>query len=136
MTMHARATFVVKSWDEKPWLVLEGGVKLTRASVPKTFHGDITGEAISETLMYYRADGSADFTGLERVDGSIGGRRGSFVLRAVGTYRDGTATCDCAVVPGSGSGELIGLHGTGRYIAAHADYPNVPFSLDYGFDNA
>lgn len=136
MTRHARATFVVKSWDEKPWLVLENGVKLTRASVTKAFHGDILGDASFEMLAYYRADGSSDFTGLETVDGTIDGRRGRFVLLAVGTYRDGAATCECSVVPGSGSGELTGLRGTGRYVATHADYPNVSFSMEFGFDDA
>jgi hypothetical protein len=49
-------------------------------------------------------------------------------------YRVGTATGDCAVIPDSGSGELQGLRGEGRYVATHADYPNVPMSLDYSFD--
>lgn len=135
MTTHAHAVFTIKSWDEKPWVERDGG-KLTCASVAKTYQGDITGEATSETLMYYRPDGSATFTGLERIDGAIGARRGSFVLQAAGTYRDGAATCECSVVPGSGSGQLLGLHGTGRYVATHADYPNVAFEMDYGFDNA
>jgi hypothetical protein len=134
--LHAGATFTIKSWDEKPWLQLDGGAKLTRASVTKAYHGDISGDATLEMLMYYRADGSAGFTGLERIDGTIGARRGSFVLHAVGTYRDGVATCECSVMAGSGSGELKGLHGSGRYAATHADYPNVSFSMDYGLDDA
>jgi hypothetical protein len=136
MSTHAQAIFEVKSWDEKPWLELDGGAKLTRASVIKAYHGDIVGEASSETLMYYRADGSAAFTGLERVDATIAGRRGSFVLQANGTYRNGTATCECSVVPGSGSGELGGLLGEARYVASHADYPNVPLTMDYRFEGA
>jgi hypothetical protein len=134
MSTHATAVFQVKSWDEKPYQVIDGGAKLTRASVTKTYSGDITGEATSESLMFYRADGSAAFTGLERVVATIGGRAGSFVLQASGTYRDGAATCDCAVIPGSGAGDLVGLRGEGRYVARHADYPNVPFTLDYRFE--
>jgi hypothetical protein len=130
----ATAVFEIKTWDEKPYQEIEDGSKLTRASVTKTYRGDITGEATSESLMFYRADGSAVFAALERVVGAIGGRTGSLVLQVSGTYRDRTATCDCTVVPDSGTGELRGLHGEGRYVATHADYPNVPFTLDYSFD--
>jgi hypothetical protein len=134
MSTHATAIFEIRSWDEKPWLEPGDGTKLTRASVTKTYRGDIVGEASSETLMCYHADGSAAFTGFERVTATIGGRRGSFVLQAGGTYRNGTATCECSVVPGSGSGELAGLLGEAHYVATHADYPNVPLTMDYRFD--
>jgi uncharacterized protein DUF3224 len=134
MSTRATAVFEVKTWDEKPYQELEGGSKLTRASVIKAYRGDITGDATSESLMFYHADGSAVFAGLERVVGAIGGRSGSFVLQGSGTYRDGTATCDCTVVLDSGSGELRGLRGEGRYVAGHGDYPNVPFTLDYSFE--
>lgn len=136
MTEHARAVFTIKSWDEKPWLQLDGGVKFTRASVVKSYQGDVTGDASWESLMYYRADGTAVFTGLERVDGTLAGRRGSFVLQASGEYRDGTARCEASVVPGSGSGELRGLRGVLRYAATHADYPNVSATMDYQFDDS
>jgi hypothetical protein len=134
MTSHARATFAVKTWDEKAYEEHDGA-KLTRASVTKAYRGDISGEATAESLMFYQPDGSATFTGLERVVATIGGRQGSFVLEAHGTYRDGTATCECSVVPGSGAGDLIGLRGAGRYVATHADYPNVSFALDYAFES-
>lgn len=134
MSTRATAVFEVKTWDEKPYQEIEGGSKLTRASVTKAYRGDITGDATSESLMFYRTDGSAVFVGHERVVGSIGGRAGSFVLQVSGTYHDGTATCDCTVVADSGSSELRGLRGEGRYVATHVDYPNVPFTLDYSFE--
>ena len=134
MSTHATAVFEIKTWDEKPYQEIEGGSKLTRASVTKTYRGDITGDATAESLMFYRADGTAVFTGFERVVGTIGGRAGSFMLQATGTYRDQKATCDCTVVPDSGTGELGGLRGEGRYVATHADYPNVPITLDYSID--
>jgi hypothetical protein len=133
MTSHANAVFEIKRWDEKPYQELDG-VKFTRASVTKTYRGDIDGEATSESLMFYHGDGSATFTGQERVVATIGGRQGSFVFEARGTYRDGQATCDCSVVPGSGAGDLLGLRGEGSYVATHSDYPNVSFSMEYRFD--
>ena len=134
MSTHATAIFEVKTWDEKSFQELEGGSKLTRASVTKSYRGDITGDARAESLIFYRADGSGAFTGFERVVGSIDGRAGSFLLQVTGTYRDQTATGDCTVIPDSGSGGLRGMRGEGRYVATHADYPNVPITLDYSID--
>lgn len=81
MSIHATAVFEVKTWDEKPYQEIEGGSKLTRASVTKAYRGDVTGDGASESLMFYRADGSAVFAGLERIVAAIGGRAGSFVLQ-------------------------------------------------------
>jgi hypothetical protein len=131
---HADAVFEIKSWDEKPWQQLEGKGKLTLAVVTKVYRGDITGEATSETLMCYRPDGPAVFAGFERIVGAVGGKSGSFVLEATGKYENGAATCECKVVSGSGSGDLARLSGTGRYVATHADYPNVKFAMDYRLD--
>ena len=129
--IHAAGVFEVKSWDEKPYLEIEGGSKFTRASVTKTYRGDVTGDATSDSLMYYLADGSAVFTGLERVVGVIGGRSGSFALQFSGIYRDGAATCEFTVVADSGAGELRGLRGGGKYVALHTDFPNVPVTFEY-----
>lgn len=134
MTTHTKAIFEIKSWDEKPWLELAGGAKLTHAITTKTYKGDFTGEATAHALMYYRPDGTATFTGFERIDGTIAGRRGSFVVQSSGSYENGTATSVGSVVAGSGSGALSGLRGELRYAATHADYPNVPCTMDYRFD--
>jgi hypothetical protein len=134
VTTHATAVFEIKTWDEKPYQEIEGGSKLTRASVTKTYRGDITGDATAESLMFYRADGSAVFAGFERVVATVGGRAGTFILQVNGTYRDQKAACDCTVVPDSGTGDLRRLSGEGTYVATHADYPNVPFTLDYSID--
>ncbi len=83
MTRRATAMFAIKGWDEKPYNEAAGLPKLTRASVTKTFKGDLEGESQLEYLMLYRADGTASFVGLERVLGRLGGRSGSFVLQRI-----------------------------------------------------
>ena len=65
----ANARFTVKSWDEKPYSEGQDRPRLTRASVMKTYSGDIKGEGEVEYLMMYRSDGSASFVGHERVVG-------------------------------------------------------------------
>ena len=133
MTTHAAATFEVKSWDEKPFSEIEGGPKLTHARVTKAFHGDIQGEGTLDYLMVYHTDGSAGFTGLERVSGSLGGRSGSFVLQHSGADDGHAATMKLMVVPGSGTGNLKGLRGEGGSVAKRNE-PQFAFTLDYAFE--
>ena len=132
MTTHATATFKVKSWDENPYDEMEGGPKLTRASITKSFTGDIQGEGMLEYLMMYRDDGSASFIGLERITGPVGDRAGSFVLEHSGTSDGSTATATWTVVPGSGTGDLRGLRGQGGFSSGHAE--SYPMTLDYDFE--
>ena len=109
----ANARFIIKTWDEKPYGERPDLPKLTRASVAKTFAGDLEGEGQVEYLMVYRSDGSATFVGLERVVGRLAGRTGSFVLQRTGVFEGGQARETYSVVPGSGTGELHGLRGEG-----------------------
>ena len=80
MTKSANARFAITRWDEEPYSEGQDQPRLTRASVTKTYTGDIEGEGQVEYLMMYRSDGSATFVGLERFVGRIGGKTGS--LRA------------------------------------------------------
>jgi len=59
MKKSAKATFEIKSWEEKTYDELEGGAKLTRARITKIYHGDIEAESTLEYLMMYRLDGTA-----------------------------------------------------------------------------
>src|SRR5437868_7459160 len=97
-TAHAR--FAINGWDEKPYDEGQDLPKLTRASVSKTYTGDITGEGRVEYLMMYRSDGSATFVGLERVVGQIEGKTGSFVLQRTGVFESGQAKESYSVVAG------------------------------------
>src|SRR3954449_8374629 len=119
MSTHAQGTFEISSWDENPYVELDGGAKLTRASVEQAFSGDIDGEGSVEWLMCYREDKTADFVGLQRVSGQIGDRSGSVVLQTVGTFDGTEARGEWTVVPGSGSGDLRGLTGKGGFTAPH-----------------
>jgi len=129
MKQTANARFAIKSWDEKPYSEGEDLPRLTRATVTKTYTGDIAGEAQVDYLMMYRGDGSAAFVGLERVVGRIGSKTGSFVLRRTGVFEDGQAKESYSVIPGSATGELSGLRGEGSSSVGHG--MEHPFTLDY-----
>ena len=132
MKQTANSRFAIQSWDEKPYS--EGGdlPKLSRASVTKTFTGDLEGTGQVEYVMMYRNNGSASFGGLERIAGSISGKVGTFVLQRTGVFEDGKATENYVVVPYSGTGDLRGLKGEGNSDVGHG--MEHPFELHYELD--
>jgi len=132
--MKATGTFKVNSWEETPCDEGWGGSKVTRAKATQAASGSLEGEARLEYLMTYCKDGSASYLVTLRVAGKLEGRSGGFVAEGRGNYAEGSAACNFTVVPGAGSGELAGLRGTGSFTAKHAEYPNVPFTLDYHFE--
>lgn len=129
MTTRAEGKFTVTSWDESTYAELAGEAKLTKARMTFAWTGDLQAESTSDTLMCYRADGTAVYTGLERIVGELGGRSGSFVLLASGAYAGGEARTTWHVIDGSGTGDLAGLSGEGMAVAASG--PGGTFSLDY-----
>lgn len=132
MRKQAKATFTLKSWDEKTYNEVGGAPKLTRVSATKSYEGDIEGEGKLEYLMMYRSAGSASFIGLERVAGSVGGRSGSFVLQHSGTFEGGVAKVILSVVSGSGTEGLRNMNGEGGFSVGH-EQPYA-MTLDYGFE--
>jgi hypothetical protein len=129
---HAAGTFTVGSWDESTYQELDGDAKLTRATITFGMAGDITGEARWDAVMCYRPDGTAVYTGFQRVQGQLAGVDGSFVLRADGDFIDGEARSRWEVIEGSGTGGLSGLTGTGEAVATAT--PPGSFSFDYKLD--
>jgi hypothetical protein len=129
MKRTANARFAIKKWDEKPYSEGENLPKLTRASVTKTFTGDLEGEGQVEYLMMYRGDGSAAFVGLERIVGRVGGKSGTFVLQRTGVFEAGQAKESYTVVPGSATGDLKDLRGDGSSAVGHG--MEHPFTLSY-----
>jgi hypothetical protein len=125
------STLDIDSWDENETLAADGGSKVTRALVKRSFTGDLQGEGSLEWLMGYDESGKATFVGLERFLGKLDGKSGSFVLQHVGTFDGQTANADLLVVPGSGSGDLAGLSGRGSFQAGMGSEGKRNLSLDY-----
>ena len=108
------------------------GPKLAKIHVEESFSGDIEGDGVVEFLQAARADGSATFVGIERVTGSIHGRKGTFLLQDSGTVEGNIVKGEWFVVPGSGTGELVGLRGTGGFHANLGEDAQV--HLEYWFE--
>ena len=127
--MHAQGKFDIASWDEETIIEVDEARKLTRAVVTQRFSGDIEGDGSVQWLMFYRTDGTADFVGMQHVDGTLGDSKGSFVLETTGTFDGGKAAADWSVVTGSGTGDLEGLRGTGRMEAEMGSTASYEFDF-------
>lgn len=124
-------TFTFDGWDEEELARTGDGTRLARAAVRNTYTGVIeaAGTHCAYTIVY-RPDGTGSFTGHQQFDGSVGGRRGSFVVRESGTFDErGTVRCSFEVLAGSGGGGLADLAGSGSYTAEHG-VKAVPYRFE------
>lgn len=111
---HARGPFEVKLTPQPLHAEMVGPLfeKLGRMSIDKTFHGGLDAKSRGEMLSSLTGvKGSAGYVAIERVEGSLDGRKGSFVLQHSGSMARGAQSLTITVVPDSGTGQLVGLEG-------------------------
>ena len=88
------------------------GATIGRMLLDKKYHGPLEATGKGQMLAMRTAiDGSAGYVAMELVEGKLERRSGSFVLQHSGTMNRGAAMLVLAVVPDSGTGELVGLSG-------------------------
>jgi hypothetical protein len=118
VTRVARGEFVVKLAP----LAVEGqpeGSRIGRMSIDKSITGDLVATTTGQMLSAMtEVKGSAGYVAIERVDGVLDGRKGTFVLQHTGTMNRGAPSLSVTVVPDSGTGDLAGLVGEFRIIIA------------------
>jgi hypothetical protein len=125
-------TFCIDNWDEETTREFPDGSKLTRAEVAQSYNGDLSGTSTVEYLMSYLPSGIVKFIGLEVLTGSIGGRSGSVVMQHDGVFSGGRARSTWRFVEGSGTGDLINLHGSGTYESIDQQTVNSTFVYSFG----
>jgi hypothetical protein len=103
--------------------------RLSRAGGAQEFSGDIQGSGRIEWLMCYRSDGTAEFVGMQEIEGTIDGRRGAFVLTSAGSHDGVRSTGSWSIVPESGTGDLSGIVGNGTWQAGPG--AQATFQLSY-----
>ena len=118
----ANGTFVVKLLP----MAVEGqheGTKLGRMSIDKQIIGDLVASTRGQMLSAMaEVKGSAGYVAIEYVEGSLHGRKGSFVLQHAGTMNRGAPSLSVTVVPDSGTGELAGLAGDFKIVVAEGKH--------------
>lgn len=112
MSETARGEFEITDWQQEPWDETDGFV-LGRAKVTKLFHGDAEGStSIAHLVLATKGETGVAYGGLERFAGNLNGRKGGFALQHdAGPETEGGMRW--SILPGSGSGELAGIHGLG-----------------------
>lgn len=116
MTHHATGTFEVKVAPLEPAFKAEDN-SVGRYSLDKQFHGAL--EATSKGEMLAGGDpkkGYGGYVAIERVVGTLDGRRGTFILQHSSTMFHGDYKMNVFVAPGTGTGELAGIDGTMQII--------------------
>ena len=118
----AKGEFTVKLLP----LAMEGqpeGAKLGRMSINKTISGDLVAVTTGQMLSAMtNVEGSAGYVAIERVEGSLHGKRGSFALQHSGTMNRGASGLAITVVPDSGTDELVGVAGEFKIIIVNGKH--------------
>ena len=85
---------------------------LGRMSIDKQFLGDLEGTSKGQMLTAGTSvQGSGLYVAIEKVSGTLHGRRGSFILHHAGIMTRGAPQLTITVAPDSGTDELAGLSG-------------------------
>ena len=84
-----------------------------RMTIEKEFHGDLEGTSRGQMLMAASSSvqGSAGYVAIEKVEGTLNGRRGSFYLQHNGVMTRGAGDLTITVIPDTGTDQLVGLSG-------------------------
>lgn len=111
MATRAIGPFEVKLTPQSP-ATGSGDPTVGRMAIDKRFHGDLDATSKGEMLATRTdVEGSAGYVALERITGTLHGRRGSFSLQHSGTMDRGVPRLSVTVIPDSGTEELVGLVG-------------------------
>lgn len=107
----------------------DADVTIGRMTIEKTFQGDLEGTSKGQMLMASGSvPGSAGYVAIEKVNGTLRGRSGSFYLQHNGTMTRGDGQLTIGVIPDSGTDQLAGLTGSMNIIVSDGKHS---YDFDY-----
>ena len=120
MTKRATGTFAVKLSPQDQAADMPVG----RMMIDKEFQGDLAGTSKGQMLMASSGSvkDSAGYVAIEKVTGTLNGRRGSFYLQHNGVMTRGVGELAITVIPDSGTDQLVGLRGKMNIIIAEGKH--------------
>jgi hypothetical protein len=125
----AKGAFVIDEWISSP-VDAPQGHETTTAVVRKTYSGAVAGTSVANLVLAQTpVEGSAAYVGLERLDVTVDGRAGTFLLLHDAVSTAGEAHASWRIVPDSGTGELKGITGAAEIV--NTGDPVHEFSLGY-----
>lgn len=128
--MQAKGEFEVTRMPQEE-LDIGGGASIGHSRFDKRFRGPLDAVSVVHMLAVMSpVAGSGAYVAMERVEGALDGKRGSFHAQHSGVMDRGKPSLDLTVVPDSGTDELTGLHG--RIAIDIVDGKHF-YTFDYGF---
>ena len=116
MTAHATGPFDVKVTHQDD---NSSDPLLARMTLDKQYHGDLDGTGQGQMLTAGTSvKGSGAYVAIEKVSGTLKGRKGTFVLQHSGTMTQNKPQLIITIVPDSGTGQLEGISGKMTIIIA------------------
>ena len=109
--MQAKGEFEVKRIPQDE-LDIGGGATVGHSRFDKQFRGPLDAASVVHMLAVMSpTPGSGAYVAIERIEGTLDGRRGSFFAQHNGVMDRGKPSLQLSVVPDTGTGELAGLRG-------------------------
>ena len=131
--MQAKGEFEVKRIPQEE-LDIGGGASVGHSRFDKRFHGPLDATSVVHMLAVMApTPGSGAYVAIERIEGTLDGRRGSFYAQHNGIMDRGKPSLDLTVVPDSGTDDLLGLRG--RIAIDIVDGKHF-YTFDYDLDDA
>ena len=108
-THHVSGPFEVKVTHQDD---SSGEPLLNRMTLDKQYHGDLDATGMGQMLTAgTEIKGSGAYVAIEKVSGTMEGKKGTFILQHAGTMTREVPQLAIVVVPDSGTGELRGISG-------------------------
>ena len=131
--MQAKGEFEVKRIPQQE-LDIGGGASVGHSRFDKRFRGPLDAASVVHMLAVMSpVAGSGAYVAIERIEGTLDGRRGSFFAQHNGIMDRGKPSLDLTVVPDTGTDGLVGLRG--RIAIDIVDGKHF-YTFDYDLDDA
>lgn len=131
--MQAKGEFEITRIPQEELEIGEGAT-IGHSRFEKRFRGPLEATSVVHMLaLMSPVDGSGAYVAIERIEGRLGGRRGSFFVQHNGTMDRGAPSLAITVIPDSGTDELEGLHGRMGIDITDGKHS---YTFDYGFRDA
>ena len=109
--MQAKGEFEVTRIPQQE-LQIGGDATVGHSRFDKRFHGPLEATSVVHMLAVMSpVQGSGAYVAIERIEGRLEGRSGSFFAQHNGVMDRGKPSLDLTVVPDTGTDELTGLRG-------------------------
>lgn len=130
--MQAKGEFQIQFEPQVPSFKGSNDVRIGRMSIRKKYVGLLEGLSVGEMLSATSPiEGHAGYIALEQISGSLDGRKGSFVVQHFGLKHPQAQDHRVEIVPGSGTGELLGLRGAMQIrVEGSKHYYELNYSLE------